>query len=257
MLYDWLDGVTPERYGPVPAHVNLSARQAKNQGLMTSGTYGQAGFGLSLNAARERSLENRLQALCPGSTLFAQTWKRKTTPHGRSLLAHTASAPRTSANDCTSWPTATVNDSRNGRNLTANRNCSIRGKVPHSGVTLCDAAGWPTPTVGTGGGDQRNPQKALERMQSGRRNLDDAAAMHGWATPAAQEAGGTAEQFLDRKRANGTCGVSLTALSLQAQTASAGQLNPALSRWLMGYPEEWDSCGATAMQSCRKSRQRS
>jgi len=51
-----------------------------------------------------------------------------------------------------------------------------------------------------------------------------------WATPAAQEPGGTAEQFLDRKRANGTCGVSLTALSLQAQTASAGQLNPALSR---------------------------
>ena len=34
-------------------------------------------------------------------------------------------------------------------------------------------------------------------------------------------------------------------------------LNPNLSRWLMGYPAEWDSCGATAMQSCRKSRRSS
>ncbi len=43
----------------------------------------------------------------------------------------------------------------------------------------------------------------------------------GWGTPTKDEAGGTPEQFLARKAAlEGACGVSLTALNLQAQLAS-------------------------------------
>jgi hypothetical protein len=42
-----------------------------------------------------------------------------------------------------------------------------------------------------------------------------------------------------------------------AATAKPGQLNPAFSRWLMGYPAEWDACAPTATPSFRKSRQRS
>lgn len=45
--------------------------------------------------------------------------------------------------------------------------------------------------------------------------------------------------------------------SSPAATAKRGALNPAHSRWLMGYPAAWDSCGATAMQSSRKERQTS
>ena len=31
-------------------------------------------------------------------------------------------------------------------------------------------------------------------------------------------------------------------------------LNHSFARWMMGFPQVWDSCGATAMQSCRNSR---
>jgi len=55
-------------------------------------------------------------------------------------------------------------------------------------------------------------------------SLDIVAWLSGWATPAAQEVGGTPEQFLARKRKLADAGtsicVSLTSLSLQAQLAA-------------------------------------
>jgi len=42
-----------------------------------------------------------------------------------------------------------------------------------------------------------------------------------------------------------------------ALTEKRGALSPAHSRWLMGFPAAWDSCGAMAMQLCRNLRRNS
>jgi hypothetical protein len=141
--------------------------------------------------------------------------------------------------------------------------------------------------------DKATPSgRRIFRLQPSVRHTEDSACTS-WATPAATEAGGTPERFLERKAAlQGRCGVSLTSLNLQAawatptvrdwkdgacqtadvpvngllgrqvtlcgvETAGGGLLNPAHSRWLMGYPVEWDFCGATAMLSFPNSRRRS
>jgi hypothetical protein len=57
-------------FGPVPALANLSARQAKELGLMTSGTYGRTSSTSSASAALQRSLKQlRAATQILGSTL--------------------------------------------------------------------------------------------------------------------------------------------------------------------------------------------
>lgn len=131
---------------------------------------------------------------------------------------------------------------------------------------------WPTPraTDGTRG-------STSEKHKETGHDLPTIAGRSGWATPTVTQAGGTAEQFLERKRKlGGRCGVALTDLGLQARTftrgarpngfpaptASKGRLNPEFVCWLMGYPPEWDATApsgsrATATPSSRSKPRRS
>jgi hypothetical protein len=149
------------------------------------------------------------------------------------------------------------------------RICALRASVRRTQDSGCTS--WPTPTVSRGDYSYAHGNHETPTL-----NLAGAAKkLASWATPAAQEAGGAPEAFLDRKRkvkATGThIGESVTSLSLQAQLAdsgpmptgssaetppadrpSPGQLNPEHSRWLQGYPAASGSCGAMATRSSRK-----
>lgn len=102
-------------FGQALAPANLSARQAKEMGFLTSGIYGRLGFTSLASASLTSSLVNRLQqrTALVGSTLFSLTWKQRATPGGQSIYALRASVRRTSGNDfgyLQSWPTPNTMD---------------------------------------------------------------------------------------------------------------------------------------------------
>jgi len=100
-------GTVTGRSGQDRALASLSPRQAKEMGLLTSGTYGLRGSTLSSSADLASSLASRYRAKTRslGSTLFTLIWKVRYTPSGRPIFAVRASGLRTSDRDCTSWPT--------------------------------------------------------------------------------------------------------------------------------------------------------
>lgn len=54
------DGATTDLFGLVPVRANLSARQAKELGLMTSGTFGPTGTTSSKSAGLQQFLGSKL-----------------------------------------------------------------------------------------------------------------------------------------------------------------------------------------------------
>jgi hypothetical protein len=147
--FDSPAGLMTDLFGAVPVLANLSPRQARDLGLLTSGTFGPCGTGSSRSAALQKSLESRLRARTSnlGSTLFSLTWKPLVTPARRILFRLRASVRRTSETALTSWPTPTTRDHKDGAECPNVEVNALLGRA----VWL---AGWPTPTVGNAMGSQ-------------------------------------------------------------------------------------------------------
>jgi hypothetical protein len=213
------NGLILDLSGQEVARASLSARQAKALELLMSGTSGQPGSTSSASAALQSSLESRLRARLPvvGPISYKMTWKPWVTPSGRSRSRLRASALRTSETGSTGWPTSRQTDGeKNVRTVEGSLREIARKGGPQDLNQAAAIAGWPTTTTL----DASNTRNATANRSPDAKprhagtTLVDAAS---WATPAAAEAGGTPERFLERKAAlNGACGVSLTSLSLQA-----------------------------------------
>jgi hypothetical protein len=220
---------TKAKYGQEAAHVNHFRILGRKKENPMQGTSGQNSIGLSRSAGLQLSLESRLRVRLGvnGSDLFNLTWKRWDIPSRPPICALRASVRRISGSVSGSWPTPNA--------------------IPE-----------------TRGGLQSNPEKALERRERGHQlNLDDAATLSVWATPATRD-----YRFANAKsyqeRSQSTKGEQLNNQVVHcsgpmpggpiAETGKVAQLSPAFSLWLMGYHAGWVNCAPQVMPSSRKLR---
>ncbi len=214
-------GQIADLFGPVPALANLSARQAKALRLMTSGTYGPPSTTSSKSASLQSSLASKLQAKTQtlGSTLYKLTWKPWVTPSGQSRSRLRASVPRTSATDSTGWPTPKSCDGR-GDVYEQAEDCR-RSELRISAAL----AGWPTPDTTMMQAKAKPPILGSRKPSDPQISLADVAVhLAGWATPTANQPGGTPEAHMQRKLNMGRSVATITDLGMQA------------TAWLSGWP---------------------
>lgn len=149
------------------------------------------------------------------------------------------------------WPSPSVNnyeptdleamEARRQRILEQGINGNGFGLTLGMGVQLW-LAGWASPASR----DWRDGRASQKTMEGNARPLNEQAVMlAGWHTPLAQpevpEKGTHCRHVLAGLN-NQALGSGTPTTSSPAETASTDVLNPALPRWLQGFPETWDHC---------------
>jgi len=213
------------------ARASRSRMQEVARESATSATCGLRSDDSSPTACLQRSLESRLRARLDvnGSPEYAMTWRSWDMPSGVPICALRARAHRTSDSDC-------------------------------SGVQV----GYPTPDAYP---RSSTPKVALDRAIASRRSdslkktftIQDCAQLVGYSTPAVQDAENCAgpSQWKRNSQALNVQAHGIGSSLSPAATERRGVLNPALPRWLMGFPPAWCESAVTAMPSSPRSRRSS
>lgn len=106
----------------------------------------------------------------------------------------------------------------------------LRASVRRTSET--DSSGWPTPKSCDGKGNTYEQAEDCRRSE-----LRITAALAGWATPTANQPGGTPEQHMQRKLNMGRSTATVTDLGMQAGYFLAGWPTPSCSNDRTGNPE--------------------
>jgi len=245
--------------GRVAAPASRSALQESGQASETNGTYGQPSPISSRSVALCMSLGSRLQARLGtgGSMEYDTTWKLKGTSSGLPYWVHSASGRRISGKGFSGagWPTP---------NLPTGGPNSKRAERKAGGQDLeeiaASVAGWPTPR------SEDSEQTGAHRGSPD--TLTSAGRVAGWSTPRSNEyksrkpgTGGAVLQELAEMVTPGAtpsgspAGTAGPAGSgAESHPSLAGSLNPALPRWLMGFPPEWDAAAIAAWRKLQAQR---